>query len=146
MEWFLHDLRSFSINTDQWTTAAQDDGKWRGTAEHGAERSMTKWIAAEKYRAELRHATLCPNVAGRTKERIPKASGLVPFRSPKLTSHKWREHISSGLCFADVMSSFSGVTLILFCFVFFFLLSPKPKPFVQSFFDTHAPRQPHAVT
>ena len=36
--------------------------------------------------------------------------------------------------FADVMLSFSGVTFVLFCFVFVFLLSQKPRPFVQSFF------------
>ena len=44
------------------------------------------------------------------------------------------------------MSSFSGVTFVLFCFVFVFMLSLKPRPFVQSFFDMHALRQPHAVT
>ena len=31
---------------------------------------MAKWIAAEKARAGLRHAVVCPNVTGRTKERI----------------------------------------------------------------------------
>ena len=56
-----------------------------------------KWIAAEKPKAGLRHAVVCPNVTGRTKERIPpKASGLVLVRSPLLTSHTWRELISSG--------------------------------------------------
>ena len=34
----------------------------------------------------------------------------------------------------------------MFCFVFVFLLSSKPWPFVQSFFDMRAPRQSHAVT
>ena len=38
------------------------------TAEQGAERFMPKWIAAEKARAGLRHAVVCPNVTGRTKE------------------------------------------------------------------------------
>ena len=33
----------------------------------------------------------------------------------------------------------------LFCFIFFFVLSLKPRPFVQSFFDLHAPRQPRGV-
>ena len=36
-EWmgcFLDDLRAFRINTDQWTTAAQDKGEWRRTVEH----------------------------------------------------------------------------------------------------------------
>ena len=39
---------------------------------------------------------LCPNVTGKTKERIAKASGLVLVRSPSLTSHKWRERVPSG--------------------------------------------------
>ena len=54
---------------DQWTTAAQDEGGWRKTAEQGAERFMAKWIAAEKARAELRHAVVCPNVTGRTNKK-----------------------------------------------------------------------------
>ena len=35
------------------------------------------------------------------------------------------------------MTSFSGVTFVLFCFVFVFMLSLKPLPFVQSSFDMH---------
>ena len=31
---------------------------------------MAKWIAVEKVRAGLRHAVVCPNVTGRTKERM----------------------------------------------------------------------------
>ena len=31
----------------------------------------------------------------------------------------------------------------MFCFIFVFILSLKPRPFVQSFFDVQAPRQPH---
>ena len=64
------DLRAFGINTDQWTTAAQGEGEWRRTAEQGAEHFMAKWIAAEKAKAGLRHAVVCPNVTGRTKKRI----------------------------------------------------------------------------
>ena len=33
---FLDDLRAFGINADQWTTAAQNEGEWRRTAEQGA--------------------------------------------------------------------------------------------------------------
>ena len=66
---FLDNLRAFGINTDQWTTAAQDEREWRRTAEQGAEHFMAKWIAAEKNKAGLRHAVVCPNVTGRTKER-----------------------------------------------------------------------------
>ena len=39
-EWmgcFLDDLKAFGIDVDQWTTAAQDEGEWRRTAEQGAE-------------------------------------------------------------------------------------------------------------
>ena len=50
----LDDLRTFGINADQWTTATQDEGEWRRTAEQGAKRSTAKWIAAEKVRAGLR--------------------------------------------------------------------------------------------
>ena len=69
MECFLEDLRAFGTNADQWTTAAQDEGEWRRTAEQGAEHFMAKWIVAEKIKAGLRHAVVCPNVTGRTKER-----------------------------------------------------------------------------
>ena len=34
---------------------------------------MVKWIAAEKTKAGLRHAVVCPNVTGRTKERIAQS-------------------------------------------------------------------------
>ena len=75
-EWmgcFLDDLRAFGINADQWTTAAQDEWEWRRTAEQGAEHFMAKWIVAEKAKAGLRHAVVCPNVTGRTKKRIAQS-------------------------------------------------------------------------
>ena len=34
---------------------------------------MAKAIAAEKVRAELRHAVVCPNVTGRSKDRIAQS-------------------------------------------------------------------------
>ena len=75
-EWvgcFLDDLKAFGLNADQWTTAAQDEAIWRGTAEQGAEHFMAKLIAAEKAKAGLRHAVVSPNVTGRTKERIAQS-------------------------------------------------------------------------
>ena len=48
-----------------------------------------------------------------------------------------------GVWFADAMTSLSGVTFVLFCFVFVFVVSLKPQPFVQSSFDMQALRQPH---
>ena len=61
MGYFLDNLRAFAINADQWTTPGLDKGEWRKTAEQGAGRFMMKWIAAEKVRAGLRHAVVCPN-------------------------------------------------------------------------------------
>ena len=45
-------------------------GEMAQKCEQGAEHFMAKWIAAEKTRAGLRHAVVCPNMTGRTKERI----------------------------------------------------------------------------
>ena len=72
----LDDLRAFGISADRWTTVAQDiygEEEWRKAAEQGTERFMAKWIAAEKARAGLRHAVVCPNVTGRTKDRIAQS-------------------------------------------------------------------------
>ena len=85
-EWmgcFLDDLGAFGINVDQWTTAAQDEGEWRRTADQEAEHFMAKWIVAEKIKAGLRHAVVCPNVTGRTTERMAqnkraRAGSLAP--------------------------------------------------------------------
>ena len=40
------------------------------TAEQEAEHFIAKWTVAEKVKAGLRHAVVCPNVTGRTKEKI----------------------------------------------------------------------------
>ena len=72
-EWmgcFLDDFKAFGLNADQWTTAAQDEGEWHRTAKQEAKHFMAKRIAAEKARTGLRHAVVCPNVTGKTKERI----------------------------------------------------------------------------
>ena len=69
----LDDVRAFGMKTDQWTTAAQDEGEWYRAAKEGAELFMTKWIAAERARAALRHAVVSPNVTRRTKERIAQS-------------------------------------------------------------------------
>ena len=84
-EWmgcFLDDLRAFGINGDQWTTAAQDEGKWRRTAEQRAENFTVKWIAAEKAKARLRHAVVCPNVTGMAKERVAQSKRACWFVRP----------------------------------------------------------------
>ena len=70
---FLDDLGAFGINADKWTTAAQDEGEWRRTAEPGVKHCLAKWIVVEKTKARLRHAVVCPNVTGRTKKRIAQS-------------------------------------------------------------------------
>ena len=70
MDCFLDDLRAFGIHADQWTTAAQDEEEWRRTAKQKTENFMAKLIPAEKAKAGLRHAVVCPNVTGNSKKRI----------------------------------------------------------------------------
>ena len=120
---FLDDLRDFGINADQWTNAAQDEGERRRAVEQGAERFMAKWIAAEKSRTGLRqHTVVCPNVTGRTKERIAqskrtRAGSLATVDSPQLAR--------TCILQADVVLPFS-----LWCFVsfvFFFTTSRSPR-------------------
>ena len=83
---FLDDLRTFGINADQWTTAAQpgrggmaQNDRTRGGTFHG------EMIAVERVKAGLRHTVVvCPNVRGRrTKgEDSPKQAGLCWFARP----------------------------------------------------------------
>ena len=75
-EWmgcFLDDLGAFGINTNQWTTAAQDEGEWRRTAEQRAEQFMAKWIVAEKAKAGLWHTVVWSSMTARTKKRISQS-------------------------------------------------------------------------
>ena len=123
-EWmgcFLDDLGAFGINADQWTTAAQDEGEWRRTAKRGAEHFMMKLIAAEKTKAGLRHAVVCPNVTGRTKKRIAQSKRA---RAGSLalveTRHKWRELVSSGRLVCRRCHAVFSLVLRLFCFASFF--------------------------
>ena len=59
-------------------------------------------------------------------------------------SYKWRELVSSGRlvcrCHDVVLWCYVCFVLLLLCFVFVFILSLKPWPFVQSAFDMQAPR------
>ena len=73
MECFLDDIRAVGLNAGQCTATAQDEGESCRTVVQRVERFMAKWITAEKARAGLRHAIVCPNEAGRTKERISQS-------------------------------------------------------------------------
>ena len=140
MRCFLTDLRAFGINAEQWMTAAQDEEEWRRMAEQGAKRIMAKWIAAEKVRAGPRHAVVCPNVTGRTKDRIAQnkrsCAGLLAVVD---YIHMWRELVSSGR-----MSCCLSLFFFWSFFGLFFL--SKLRPFVQSSLDMLALRRPHTVT
>ena len=97
------------MNEPGYMTAAQDEGEWRRTAEQGAERLVVKWIGAEKARAGLRHAVVCLNVTGRTKERIAqvkraRAGSLAIADSPQVAR-------TCIILEANVVLSFSGVTV-----------------------------------
>ena len=78
---------------------------------------MAKWIAAEKTRAGLRHAVICPNVTGRTEDRIAQCERV---RADSLDI----VHYSSGanlyppgvFCCYLQMTSFCLVSSSSFCF------------------------------
>ena len=116
MECFLDDFRTLGINADQWTTAVQDEGERRRTAEQGAQHFMAKWIVAEKTKAGLRHAVVCLYVTGRTKERIAR-SKRARASSP-LLSNKWRGLVSSGrlVCRCHDVILWCYVCFVLLCF------------------------------
>ena len=77
---------------------------------------MAKGIVAEKAKAGLPHAVVCPNVTGRTKEKIAQSKRVRAGRLPLLTSHKWRELVSPGRLVCRCHDVF------LWCYVCFVLL------------------------
>ena len=81
---------------------------------------MAKWIAAEKARAELRHIVVCPNVTGRTKERISQSKCA---RAGSLAVVDLLQGARTCILRADVVLLFSGVTIVnfLLCFRCFLL-------------------------
>ena len=87
---------------------------------------MAKWIAAEKAKAGLRHAVICPNVTGRTEERIAQSKRARAVRSPLLTSHKWRELVPSERLVCRCHYVF------LWCYVCFALLRFRLYGFVEA--------------
>ena len=89
---------------------------------------MAKWIVAEKTKAGLRHAVVCPNVTGRTKKRIAQSKWLVLVCSTLLTSHKWRELVSSG----RFVCRCHGVFLSQVLYVCFVLLRFRLDAFVEA--------------
>ena len=74
-------------------------------------------------------------------EGSPKQAGLYWFAArPCLLATSGANLYPPVFWFTETMTSFSGVTFVLFCFVFVFMLSLKPRPFVRSSFDMQALR------
>ena len=122
-------------------------------AQNGRTRGRTFHGEMDRCRENQGWTTACSNMSERDRkdqgEYSPEQACFCWFVRHELIRHKWRElvFIRASLWFAsDAVLYFSEVTLfVMLHFVFLFLLSLKPGPFVQSFFDMHAPRQPHAV-
>ena len=73
-------------------------------------------------------------------EDSPKQAGSYWLARPCRVATSGANLYPPGVWSVDAMASFSGVTFVLFCFVFVFMLSLKPRPFVKSSFDIQAPR------
>ena len=82
----------------------------------------------EKVKAGLRHAVVCPNVTGRTKDRTAQSKRVCVGSLEIVDKPMWRKLIYSGR-FADVRCLLLALRFFLFCFVFVFLFSFKPQPF-----------------
>ena len=134
------------VDYDHIMTAAREEREWRNTAERGAERFMAKWIAADKVRAGLRSAVVCPNVTGRTEERMVQ-SKRVRAGSLALASQKWHELVSFGslVCRChDCLSLLLRLLFVLFRFrLFAFIEGAALRSIVLRY---ACARQPNAVT
>ena len=73
---------------------------------------MAKCIVAEKARAGIRHAVMCPNMMGRMKERIPQ-SKRARFGSLAIVEYP---QVVAQTCTlrANAVLSLSGVTFLKF--------------------------------
>ena len=88
---------------------------------------MTRWIAAERARAALRCAETCPNVTGRTKERVAQSTRARTDLLALLTSHNGTnsypleggisatiQHVSDVAC-SCFFGGGVGVCFLMFC-------------------------------
>ena len=104
-----------------------------GMAQNGGTRGGTFHGEMDRCRESQGWTTAC--------SRMPEREGKYQEEdSPKQAGSSGANLYPPGVWFADVMTSFSGVTFVLFCFVFVLMLSLKPRPFVQLSFDMQAPR------
>ena len=72
VSWTTSELLASTPTSGRLQPRTRGNGAERQNKE-GAEHFMAKWIAAEKTKAGLRHAVVCSNMTGRTKERIAQS-------------------------------------------------------------------------
>ena len=96
------------------------NGRTRGGTFHG------KMDRCSKTKAGLRHAVVCPNVTGRTKERIAQSKRARAGSLALLTGHKWRKLVPSGRLVCRCHDVF------LWCYVCFVLLRSRLHAFVEA--------------
>ena len=123
-----------------------------GITQNGGTRGGTFHGEMDRRRGSQGWTTACSRMPERDGndqgEDSPKQAGSCWFARPCKLVTSGANLYPPGVWFADVMTSFSGVTFVLFCFVFVFMLSLKSRSFVQSSFvqssfDMQAPRNPH---
>ena len=119
----------------RWNGAERQNGKTRGGTFHGE---------MDRCRESQGWTTACSDMTERDGkdqgEDSPKQAGSCWFARLCRLATSGANLYPPGVWFADAMASFFGVTLVFFCFVFVFMLSLKPRPFVQSSLDMQAPR------
>ena len=115
-----------------------------GMAQNGRTRGETFHGETDRCRESHSWTMTCSGTPERDgedqEEDGPKQAGSCWFTRPCELATSGANLYPPGVWFADAMASFSGATFVLFCFVFVFMLSLKPRPFVQSFFDMQASR------
>ena len=117
-------------------TAVQDEGEM---AQNGRTKGRTFNGEIDSCRERQGWTTACsgmPERDGKDQgEDSPKQAGSHWFARPCCANL-----YPPGVWFEDAMTSFSGVAFVLFYFVFVFMLSLKPRPFVQWSFGMKAPQ------
>ena len=116
-----------------------------GMTQNGRTRGGTFHGEMDRCRENQGWTTACSSMPERDgkeqEEDSPKQAGSCWFARPCVLATSGANLYPPSVWFADAMASFSGVTFVLFCFVFVFMLSSlKPRPFVQSSFDMQASR------
>ena len=118
-----------------------------GMAQNGGTRDGTFHGEMDRCGGSQDWTTACSRMPERDvkdqEEDSPKQAGSCWFARPCWLAISGANSYPPGVLFADVMKSFSGVTFVLFCFVFVLMRSLKPRPFVESSIGMQAPGRPH---